>query len=168
MSAGLTLTLGIDPGMKGALALLDEAGRIVAVEDMPDATGAALGAHLRWLLEDWSPHTIREAWVEQVQSRPGQGHMNVWTFSGNYHALLAALGALAIPVRHVRTPEWRKTAGITIPATVPKERKSAEGKRLSRQRACELWPTEAERFRRVKDDGRAEAALIARHGQEQG
>ena len=30
--------------------------------------------------------------------------------------------------------------------------------------SCERWPTEAHRFARVKDDGRAEAALIAEWG----
>ena len=33
-----------------------------------------------------------------------------------------------------------------------------------RQRACERWPTEAHRFARVRDDGRAEAALLAEYG----
>lgn len=167
MSAALELTLGVDPGKTGALALLRPDGTIHDLIDMPDATGAALGAAIAALLADHQPHRVAVAWVEQVQSRPGQGHMNVWTFSGSYHGLLAALGALGIPVRHVSTPTWRKTHGITIPASTPKADKAKRGKNLSRQRARELWPSEAGRFERVKDDGRAEACLIARHGQEQ-
>jgi crossover junction endodeoxyribonuclease RuvC len=37
-------------------------------------------------------------------------------------------------------------------------------KSTSRQRACELWPSESHRFARVKDDGRAESCLVARYG----
>lgn len=39
-----SLTLGVDPGSKGALALVASDGVLVDVLDMPDATGAALGA----------------------------------------------------------------------------------------------------------------------------
>jgi crossover junction endodeoxyribonuclease RuvC len=160
----LPLTLGVDPGKTGALALLDPDGHLVDVIDMPAATGAALGALLRHELEAHAPHRIAVAYVEQVGSRPGQGHMNVWTFAEGYGAILGALGALGVPVHLVTTPTWRRTNRITIPASTPKAQKSKVGKTLSRQRAVELWPTEAGRFARVKDDGRAEAALIARHG----
>ena len=37
----------------------------------------------------------------------------------------------------------------------------AAGKDASRMRAMELFPTRAELFKRAKDDGRADAALIA-------
>lgn len=146
------LTLGVDPGKKGALALIDDDGRLVDVHDMPDATGAALGALIGVLLADHAPHTVKVAWVEQVGSMPGQGHMNVFTFGAGYGALLGALGALEVPVE-LRTPNvWKKAMRVT------------RDKAGSRQRAAELWPSEAARFARVKDDGRAEAALIAEYG----
>ena len=160
----MTHLLGVDPGKQGAIAIITNTGHLVDVVDMPDVTGAALGAAIRTLLDDWSPNEFAAAWIEEVGSRPGQGHMNVWTFAKNYGGLLASFGALGIPVHHVTTAAWRKTNRITTPASVPKDRKKAEGKRLSRQRATELWPEHAGLFRRVKDDGRAEAALIARHG----
>lgn len=34
------LILGVDPGRKGALALIDPDGTLIDVVDMPDATGA--------------------------------------------------------------------------------------------------------------------------------
>jgi hypothetical protein len=37
----------------------------------------------------------------------------------------------------------------------------AAGKDASRMRAMELFPSKAELFKRAKDDGRADAALIA-------
>ena len=39
-----------------------------------------------------------------------------------------------------------------------------DGKDGSRLRAMELFPAYADRFKRVKDDGRSDAALIAYYG----
>ena len=149
------LILGIDPGKTGALALLDASVvgcGIVAIEDMPDATGAALGAQVRSLVDGWSPHTISAAWVEFQTGRPGQSSSAMFTFATGYGAILGALGALHVPVHHVTPAHWKRTQRVT------------KDKASSRQRFAELWPAEAARVARVKDDGRAEAALIARHG----
>ena len=149
------LTLGIDPGKTGAIAFLD--GRtLIDVVDMPPLTGHALGSAIADLVADFAPLEIGEAWVEKVASRPNQGHMNVWTFAEGYGAILGALGVLRIPVHHVSPAVWKKAAGIS------------KDKDVARQRACELWPAESARFARKKDDGRAEAALIALHGVEVG
>jgi len=151
-----SLILGADPGKRGALALVDLDGHLIDVIDMPDATGSALGAHIRDFIEDHGPHHVQAAWVEKVGSMPGQGHMNVFTFGAGYGALLGALGALRIPVE-LRTPNvWKKAM-----------RCSAD-KGSSRQAATQLWPDHARSFARVKDDGRAEACLIAEYGRRQG
>ena len=47
---------------------------------------------------------------------------------------------------------WKKAMGVTA------------DKRSSRDVAARRWPTEAHRFARVRDDGRAEAALLAEYG----
>lgn len=146
------LVLGVDPGKTGALAVLAPDGWLVDVIDMPPVNGAALGATVADLLGDFAPDTIRTAYVERVHSMPKQGVATTWTFAEGYGALLGALGALRIPVVHVAPQVWKKEQGVT------------SAKATSRQRACEVWPTESKRFARVKDDGRAEAALIAHYG----
>lgn len=138
--------LGVDPGAKGALALVTFEGAPLWVEDMPSLTGAALGAALRDLLEG---EAIQVACVEQVASRPGQGVRSMFTFGANWGAILGALGALNIPTELVTPSKWK-------PAM-----QTSGDKDLSRQRAIERWPSEAARFARKKDDGRAEACLIA-------
>ena len=143
---------GVDPGKTGALAIVDTDGRLIDVMDMPDATGAALGAAIGALLADWSPHTIDQAWVEEVHAMPKQGVTSSFNFGANFGAIGGALGALGIPVRYVTPAKWKKAQRVTA------------DKNSSRQRARELWPADAGRFARVKDDGRAEAALIALHG----
>lgn len=150
------LILGCDPGKAGALALVTTSGELHDVIDMPDATGAALGAHLRGFLEDHQPLTITAAWVEQVHAMPKQGVTSVWTFAANYGAILAALGALGVRVELVTPNVWKKAMRCTA------------DKNLARQRACERWPESAGLFKRVKDDGRAEAALVAEYGRRSG
>jgi crossover junction endodeoxyribonuclease RuvC len=145
------LTIGVDPGKTGAIAILD-GRRIIDIEDMPDLTGAALGTWVRDLVADLAPHEVSVAWVEKVGAMPKQGIASTWKFAEGYGALLGALGACGIPVRHVTPAVWKKAAGLS------------KDKNASRQRASELWPDEAHRFARVKDDGRAEACLIALHG----
>lgn len=150
------LILGADPGKRGALALVDLDGHLLDVIDMPDATGSALGAHIRDFLEDHGPHHVQTAWVEKVHAMPKQGVTSTFTFGAGYGALLGALGALRIPVE-LRTPNvWKKAMRCTA------------DKGSSRQAAAQLWPDHARLFARVKDDGRAEAALVAEYGRRQG
>ena len=144
------LILGIDPGAKGALAFLSS---YVSVHDMPDATGAALGALIRDIITEAGMPTV--AWVEQVHSMPGQGVASTFKFGVNYGVILGVLGAWDIPVRHVTPAKWKGALGLS------------KDKAASRQRAVELWPASSHLFARVKDDGRAESALIAWYGRGQ-
>lgn len=138
------MILGCDPGKGGAFACLTEGGALIWVEDMPDTAGVALGAHIRELLDG---ERITVAVVEQVGYMPNQ--RGGWTFAEGYGSILGALGALAIPTHLVHASRWKRAMKVTT------------DKSSSRQRACELWPSEPHHFRRKKDDGRAEAALIA-------
>ncbi len=148
------LILGIDPGKTGAIAVLDTDGRLLDVVDMPDVTGAALGAEVRMLLDDLAPHTVEVAWVERVGGRPGEGASRAFAFGAGWGGLLGALGALSVRVELVAPSAWKARMRLT------------KDKAACRQRAMERWPADAERFRRIKDDGRAEAALIALYGWE--
>lgn len=145
------MILGIDPGAKGGLAVITDGGWLHEVHDMTDLTGSGIGTWLHnVLINMYEPVTV--AWVEQVHSMPGQGVASTFKFGTNYGALLGGLGALAIPVRNVTPAKWKKALGLPADKTA------------ARQRAAELWPARADWFRRVKDDGRAESALIAEYG----
>jgi crossover junction endodeoxyribonuclease RuvC len=63
--------------------------------------------------------------------------------------LEGVLAGLNIATITIAPQVWRKVAKVR------------GGKDASRMRACELFPRDAALFARVKDDGRAEAALIA-------
>lgn len=144
------IALGIDPGASGALAALDEHGNLLWLEDMPYADGAVLAPVLaELLLRGDGP---RVAWVERAQSYPRQGIASAFRYGTGYGVVLGVLGALSVPLHTVPPSEWKRDARLSA------------DKDASRRRACELWPAHAYRFARKRDDGRAEAALIARHG----
>ena len=144
-------TIGIDPGMTGALAIINHDNQLIAIYDLP-FIGKRLNAALlqTYLLEHHSQH--RHAWVEESQSFPGQGVSSAFNYGTGYGTILGVLAATQIPYRTVRPAIWKKAAQL------------GRDKTDSRRRATELWPAHADQFQRVKDDGRAEAALIALYG----
>jgi crossover junction endodeoxyribonuclease RuvC len=153
-------TLGIDPGVNGALAILDEAGNCRGVLDMP--TLAAVGsksrrvidgpALIRWLGKLPVGRTI--AVLEEVSSMPRDGHVGAFAFGRSYGIIETALAAARIPFRTVRPQVWKKAMGVLA------------DKDQARQRASQLIPSGAHHWPLKKHDGRAEAALIAQYGRQ--
>jgi crossover junction endodeoxyribonuclease RuvC len=151
------MIVGIDPGASGALAFFDYNEGALTIHDMPtmlvmrgkkekkEISPQALASILR------SPGIIT-ATIEKVGAMPGQGVSSMWQFGRSVGMIEGTLAALTIPTSYVTPQQWRKSLNVR------------EGKDGSRQRACELFPAYAHLFARVKDDGRAEAALIAYYG----
>lgn len=146
------MIVGIDPGMTGGIAWLDESGRLIEVRDLPVAKGDGLlpGVLAAWLREDHRrPH---HAWIERVGGRTGEGASRAFAFGRGYGQIEGACAALGIAVSLVSPAVWKRA--LRVPAD----------KRECRARAAQLWPGLAGAFARVKDDGRAEAALIGLYG----
>lgn len=141
------MILGVDPGLTGALAWLDDNGRLVDACDMPTVDGQVNCAELAGIIRGLTP---RLAAVERVHSMPGQGVSSTFKFGTSYGAILGVLGALQVPVRHVAPGVWKRQAGLI-----------GAGKDASRGKAIDRWPDRHDLFRRKKDHGRADAALIA-------
>lgn len=147
--------LGVDLGGKGALALLDTAGTLLDVADMPvvpdggKARSSVQPALLAALLREWQPS---RAFVEFVAARPTGSKVGAFAFGkarGHVEAVLATLG---VPYTLLTPATWKRAVNIP-PGNGQKSTARAE--------ACRRWPDHATKFARVKDDGRAEAALIA-------
>lgn len=152
----MTYTIGFDPGLDGAFTVLDSKGQIVQVFDMPTVE-VKVGSSMKRKV---SPQAIVSelqlftsepcfAVVESVSARPGQGVTSMFGFGRSLGVLEGVLAGLMIPYQLVPPQTWSKSM------------KLAPGKGASRQRAMELWPSQAGQFKRVKDDGRADSALIA-------
>ncbi len=139
------LILGIDPGRQGALALLDTAEGRVTCTDMPDTTAGL--ANFIVALPRVAFCIIEKPFYPQMI-----GIKNAAKIAEAYGALKACLHWGGIPTREVRPAEWKAALGLT------------SSKSASREKAGMLFPDDADQWNRVKDDGRAEAALIAWHG----
>lgn len=156
----MSVVLGIDPGVSGALAILD-GGRLAGVADMP--TLAAEGKKgrrivdgpslLRLLRRFSSKHSGLACVLEEVRSMPRDGHVGAFSFGRGFGTIETALAACAIPYATVRPSVWKKRMGVTA----DKDQARAIASRLLPEGAT-LWPL-------VKHDGRAEAALIALYGE---
>ena len=146
----MTTIIGVDPGASGAIAVLFD-DELKAVFDMPHHGGIVSAPLVVDALDTWR-ETIDAAWVEDVHSMPKQGVASSFKFGRAHGTVLGVLGALRVPTHMVTPAKWKKAMGLT------------SDKAACRRRASELGPDHAHLFARVKDDGRAEAALIALYG----
>jgi len=80
---------------------------------------------------------------------PGQGVSSMFSFGRAAGIIEGVLAGFSVPFE------------LIPPATWTKSMRTFGGKDGSRQRAQELFPDYAHLFARKKDDGRAEAALLA-------
>src|SRR6516165_9978826 len=114
---GGKLILGIDPGLDGALALVDlESGAVVSVFDVPTLklkNGRILNDYqLAALVDGWSQN-VAEAWIEKAWPRPGEAATLSFAFGRNYGQLMGTVTANMIPLREVGPALWKRAMGVT-------------------------------------------------------
>ena len=145
------MILGVDPGMTGAIAWLTDQGELIEVMDMPTldnrVDGRSLAEKIRFMATQEGDGYLY-AVVEKVHSMPQQGVASTFKFGVAYGVALGVLDALGIPIKDVRPAKWKKDLGI------------GSDKEAGRLMAIDMWPTSKFVFKRKKDHGRAEAALI--------
>ena len=156
----MTIILGIDPGLAGALALVRD-GRLIRCDDMPsEATGSSGrikrrvdAAALAWLVRQYRDEDDGLiAVVESVASRPGQGVAGMFSLGDSAGVVRAVLQTVGVRLEFVAPARWKRAMGL------------GADKGHARTMASQRWPEQHAMFARVKDDGRAEAALIAGWG----
>ena len=155
----MSFVIGIDPGAGGAIAILERGGRLVQVFDMPAVEVVVGGKAKRRVSPEMLASELRlynvdgtVAFIEQVNAMPGQGVSSMFAFGEAFGLAKGVLAGLVIPVQSVTPGKWKKALSLNA------------GKDGARAKAAALWPQRAEEFRRVKDDGKAEASLIAYWG----
>ena len=167
--------VGIDPGSHGALALVG-IGRgwpLFEAVDMPirdrgkSVTNNVLdGKALGMLLRRWAPTLVVVEDVQPMPSRPesedderrSMPARTAFTFGGFCLGTVAVCEALGLDVVTVRPAQWKKAAGLTRVGDRTRSNVKAESLAVARS----LWPGGP--FDRVRDENKAEAALIARFG----
>jgi crossover junction endodeoxyribonuclease RuvC len=151
--------LGVDIGASGAVAVLSKAGELVAVEDMPtlaDGPAGRRAVNPALLADIIARSQASKAYVELVGARPGEGAASAFAFGRARGVVEGLLASLAVASTQIAPASWKRAVGV------PPGRDGA--KDAARSEAIRRWPAKAALFARAKDDGRAEAALIALAG----
>jgi len=152
----MTIYIGVDPGFSGAIAFYAPKENIVSIYDMhvyQNAKGKT-EINLYELHDILAPETDEPhmAIIEQVAAMRGQGVTSMFRFGQSYGATQMAVAAHKIPMQFVTPAKWKSCLGLS------------RDKGVSRSLASQRFPKQADLFKRVKDDGRAEAALLALYG----
>jgi Holliday junction resolvasome RuvABC endonuclease subunit len=149
----MTKYLGIDPGLSGALAIVEVVNGVPVLIDAitipATGTGAKARADViaaaRWIAK----HAPSMAYVERAQAWPGQGASSGFSYGRAVGAVEATVALCQIPMVLVEASVWKR-----------KLRLPGKDKEAARQRALQLFPTQHALLARKKDHGRAEAALL--------
>jgi len=145
------LTIGIDPGISGAIAVLCD-DRFIACYDMPTmADGKRNQVNGAELARIFFYHDPDRVIVERVHSMPGQGVASTFAFGQSFGVILGVVSAMGYPVHLVTPQQWKRCCGL-----------KGKDKEASRSLAQQKYPQAA--LGRKKDAGRADAILIARYG----
>lgn len=175
------LVLGVDPGKKGGLCLLDEHSRIVACVPMPIAPkpeGARRANRGKGANEEVDAvaigdlvrahyQRIRLALVEHQPIR-GRQLLAVAEQQRGYGRICGALEGAGLRVRVVRPDAWKESMKVSLrklPGHTARQH-SARLKERALERARGLWPEQSWTLPRCRSahDGMAEAALLAEYG----
>jgi crossover junction endodeoxyribonuclease RuvC len=154
----MTLFVGIDPGLSGALAF--RSGDELKTFSMPTITKSKgtrrvldLTA-LTNIIDDQTKNQSRvRVFIERVSAMPKQGVASMFAFGEAYGAIKGIVAAHFLPVTLVTPVTWKAKLKVS------------KNKDDARYRASQLMPRFAHLWSRHKDDGVAEAALIAYYGQ---
>ena len=150
--------LGIDPGIHGALAIIDindgAVPELIAVCDVPTIGVKAKERANTMIVRDWLlAHRPDHALIERAGSMPKQGVASTFKYARAVGSLETVVACLDIPYSIIEPAAWKKFHHLI-----------GADKEASRQRVLQLFPNVHTLFSRKMDHQRAEAVLIALHG----
>ena len=154
----MTRILGIDPGVRGGLALVEindgAAPQLLEAIDIP-VTGVSAKERVDVLaIRAWvMAHQPQHAYIERAQALPKQGASSGFKYGRATGAIEAAIACCEIPITIVEPAVWKKFHHLR-----------GGDKEGARQRALQLFPSAHALLARKRDHQRAEAALIALYG----
>ena len=149
--------IGIDPGLSGAIAILED-NKVLGIFDMPVMAEGKKNkrqlnsSQLVNIITDNTDKTKEIAViVEQVNAMPGQGVTSMFNFGQTFGAIKGVCAALKLPIFFVRPSKWKKHFEL-INAS----------KDSSRTKVIEMYPTLSNQLTKKKDVNKSDAILIAR------
>ncbi len=154
---------GIDPGLTGALAILEDK-EIVDLIDLPTMSDGKKNkkqlnsAHLSQFISNNIKDINKSiVVVEQVNAMPGQGVTSMFNFGQTFGAIKGISATLKLPIYFVRPSKWKKHFELIN-----------SSKDASRTKVIEMYPSLAEKLAKKKDVNKSDAILIARYFSETG
>ena len=149
---------GIDPGLSGAIAILEKK-KVLSLFDMPVmAEGKKNKKQLNsaQLVDIIRENSIgddeRVVVVEQVNAMPGQGVTSMFNFGQTFGAIKGVCAALNLPIFFVRPSKWKKYFELIN-----------SSKDSSRTKVIEMYPSLSSQLAKKKDVNKSDAILIARY-----
>jgi len=149
--------IGIDPGIQGALAILDNE-KVIDIVDLPvmsegkknkkQLNGAYLSDYLKKHILNIENTVVV---VEQVNAMPGQGVTSMFNFGQTFGVIKGICAALKIPIYFVRPSKWKKHFDLI-----------RSSKDASRTKVIEMYPSLSNLLSKKKDVNKSDAILIAR------
>jgi len=149
--------IGIDPGLTGAIAILED-NKVLNIFEMPVMSEGTKNkrqlnsAQLVSLLNDNIPNKEEvSVIVEQVNAMPGQGVTSMFNFGQTFGAIKGICAALGLPIFFVRPSKWKKHFELIN-----------SSKDSSRTKVIEMYPSLSNELSKKKDVNKSDAILIAR------
>ena len=149
--------VGIDPGLSGAIAIIED-DKVIGIFDMPVMAEGKKNkrqlnsAQLVNIIKDNT--NMNEAIaviVEQVNAMPGQGVTSMFNFGQTFGAIKGVCAALKLPIFFVRPSKWKKHFELIN-----------SSKDSSRTKVIEMYPSLSNQLAKKKDVNKSDAILIAR------
>jgi crossover junction endodeoxyribonuclease RuvC len=155
----MTIVCGIDPGLNGAIAILDaERNLILGLGDLPVHKVARATGRLKL---EFNPHGLAlilrkhrpdRVVIEQVGPMPKQGLSSTARFMYAAGAIYGIAAGLELPVIFVTPQRWQQHHRV------------GRGPDDAVRKVLQLYPVLAEQLSRKKDAHKADAMLIALFG----
>jgi len=147
------LICGIDPGKSGSIAFYDFKNKTLNhLFDMPLFNDEVSPEKLSAIITTYKDCTAL-AVIEQNHSRPNQGVASMFKFGYVSGLAVGVCAGCGIKIHLTKPQVWKSLMGLS------------SDKKLSLQKAIQKFPDKQKLFARKKDDGRAEAALLAVFGE---
>ncbi len=150
--------IGIDPGLSGGIAILDDS-KIFDIFDMPVMSEGKKNKNQlnsAQLVNIIKKHILTNdetfVIVEQVGAMPGQGVTSMFNFGQTFGSIKGICAALGLPIFYVRPAKWKKHFELIN-----------SSKDASRTKVIEMYPSISGRLTKKKDVNKADAILIARY-----
>jgi hypothetical protein len=152
--------VGIDPGLSGAIAMLDTTDNslsIYAIEVTKATHGRGNQVNTPLLIDNFDMMfgDADHVWIERVQAGPKDGSSAAFKFGYVAGLLRGVVAGHNLPVSFVTPAKWKMSMGVT------------KDKGTAVARAGELFPNYGHRFVGPRGgllDGIAEAVLLAYYG----